>query len=88
MNPINPNVLAIAKKVGYAYGWDFEAALRTSKVSIRDLATWLQVTQRRVRHVRDLGVTRFPFLIGLDYFMAVQSILKFRKLAGELRRGV
>jgi hypothetical protein len=76
----------LVAEVGYGYGWDLAAALRASKISIRDLAAYLGVTQRRVRHVRDVGVARFPFLVGLDYYMAVRTILKFRKTAAELRK--
>lgn len=83
---MNPNVNAIAQKVGYGYGWDLAAALRTSKISIHDLAIYLGVTQRRVRHVRDVGVARFPFLIGLDYFMAIRTITRLRAMAVELRK--
>lgn len=84
--PINPNLKAWAVEVGYGYGWDLAAALRASKISVRDLAAWLRVTQRRVRHVRDLGVSRFPYIIGLEYFAAVRSIRKFRAAAADLRK--
>lgn len=83
---MNPNVIAIARRVGYGYGWDLAAALRTSKISVRDLAIYLGVTQRRVRHVRDIGVGRFPYLVGLDYFMAVRTITRLRGMAAELRK--
>lgn len=83
---MNPNVITIARRVGYGYGWDLAAALRTSKISVRDLAIYLGVTQRRVRHVRDIGVGRFPYLVGLDYFMAVRTITRLRGMAAELRK--
>ena len=83
--PYRP-IRSFAAEVGYGAGWDLAAALRTSRLSIRDLARYLDVTQRRVRHVRDLGVARFPYLVGLDYFLAVRSITRFRRLASELRK--
>lgn len=75
-----------AAEVGYGAGWDLAAALKTNRIAIRDLAAWLQVTQRRVRHVRDCGVALFPYLVGFDYFLAVRSILKFRRTASEIRK--
>jgi hypothetical protein len=75
-----------AAEVGYGYGWDLASALKANRIAIRDLATYLQVTQRRVRHVRAVGVGRFPYLVGLDYFVAVRFIVRFRKAAAELRK--
>lgn len=86
ISPINPNILAWAAQVDYRSGWDMAAALRSSKIAIRDLALWLNVPQNRVRKVRDLGVAQFPFLIGLEYFAAIRSIRTLRALAADLQR--
>jgi hypothetical protein len=76
----------LAREVGYGCSWDLAAALTSNRLAVRDLAAWLQVSQRRVRHVRDLGVQRFPYLVGFDYFMAVRSIRTLRNLATQLRK--
>ena len=76
----------LAREVGYGCSWDLAAALRSNRLAVRDLAAWLQISQRRVRHVRDLGVQRFPYLVGFDYFLAVRSIRALRTTAAQLRK--
>lgn len=75
-----PTLLSLAKQAGYGFGWSLALAMGQARISIRDLATWTGLTQRRVRHVRAVGVQAFPFEVGFDLYMAVENLKRARSL--------
>ena len=80
----SPTLLKIARDSGYGFGWDLAQAMADARVSIRDLATWTGETQRRVRHVRAVGVRAFPFEVGFNLYIAIWTIVR-RRIQGSER---